>query len=92
MIYFESFKLANNPYENYGLTWEVDIKNTIIVTTNDNEYTKSLFSFLKNRSEYEHGRCFINNIDIMNLNLDDYNNFKSENLVFLDNDLIVNPK
>ncbi|MDE7221874.1 MAG: hypothetical protein K2N40_01220, partial [Ureaplasma sp.] len=92
MIYFESFKLENNPYKNYGLTWEINKENIVIVTTDNNEYTKSLFNFLKNREKYEHGRCFIDDIDITNLSSENYNNFKFNNFIFLDNDLIINPK
>lgn len=92
MIYFESFKLLDNPYENYGLTWSVGEQNTIVATTENNEYTKSLFLFLKNRKNYEHGRCFIDDIDIVNLDQENYNNFKSENFIFLDDDFIINKK
>ena len=92
MIYFESFKLVNNPYENYGLTWDICDQHVIISTTENNEYTKSLFLFLKNRKNYEHGRCFVDDINIMNLDQESFNNFKSENFIFLDDDFIVNEK
>lgn len=92
MIYFESFKLMDNPYQNYGLTWNITEQQLVVAATENNEYTKSLFIFLKNRKNYEHGRCFVDDINIVNLDQENYNNFKSENFVFLDDDFIINKK
>lgn len=92
MIYFESFKLVDIPYQNYGLTWNITEQQLFVATTENNEYTKSLFLFLKNRKNYEHGRCFVDDVNIVNLDEENYNNFKSENFIFLDDDFIINKK
>ena len=95
MFYFESLKIKSNPQvndEKSGLNLSLLAGKNYILTSKDQEWLNQIFYFCKSKKNYLSGSWFVDDVNLVKLENNDFKNFLYNKFSFCDENLIVNKK
>ena len=95
MFYFESIKINSNSANDkntLSLNLKLSDDKTHIITSKNESWLNDVYQFCKSKKNYETGGWFVDNVNLVKLENNDFKNFLYNKFSFCDENLIINKK